>query len=157
MNYEIKLPDDARLSRVTGWDCGEDGCARPGTERAADLRGRVGVVFSSEPESAIIRRGTVDVYVEGRIYVVPYELVRVEASAPAGGKNNALLIEAGRALLGEQWQVPLSRELGVNPRTVRHWVAGEFNVPAGVYGELLRLCEERVVVLRELVKRLGKA
>ena len=30
----------------------------------------------------------------------------------------------GRRLYGEDWQTPLARDLGVNPRTVRKWLAG---------------------------------
>jgi hypothetical protein len=35
------------------------------------------------------------------------------------------LREIGRSLYGEDWQTPLALALGVNPRTVRKWFAGD--------------------------------
>lgn len=36
---------------------------------------------------------------------------------------------AGEVIWGERWQTPLARRLGVDPRTVRYWVAGRMEVP----------------------------
>lgn len=41
------------------------------------------------------------------------------------------LSQAGTTLFGAQWQSPLARMLGVDPRTVRRWVAGAIDVPRG--------------------------
>jgi transcriptional regulator with XRE-family HTH domain len=36
-----------------------------------------------------------------------------------------ILASAGRALCGEtEWQSPFARQLGINPNTVRRWLAG---------------------------------
>lgn len=64
-----------------------------------------------------------------------------------------LLEACGRALYGEQWQVPLSRDLDVNDRTVRRWVAGDSTIPMGLNIDLLRLLAERGAAIDELVKR----
>lgn len=43
-----------------------------------------------------------------------------------------LWARAGRLYGAGRWQSALSRELGVNPRTVRRWAAGETAVPPPV-------------------------
>lgn len=68
-----------------------------------------------------------------------------------------LLVEAGEALYGPRWQAELARDLGVADRTVRRWVAGTSEVPAGLYLDLLRLTQERAAVLDALAPRLREA
>ena len=68
-----------------------------------------------------------------------------------------LLVESGEALYGPLWQSALARDLGVSDRTVRRWVAGTSNVPAGLYTDLLRLTQERAEVLHALAGRLREA
>lgn len=65
-----------------------------------------------------------------------------------------LLVECGEALYGQQWQSALARDLGVADRTVRRWVAGTSEVPAGLYLDLLRLTQERAAALDALAQRL---
>lgn len=65
-----------------------------------------------------------------------------------------LLVEAGEALYGPQWQTAMARDVGVSDRTVRRWVAGTSEVPAGLYMDLLRLTQERAAVLDALGPRL---
>lgn len=68
-----------------------------------------------------------------------------------------LLVECGEALYGQQWQSALARDMGVADRTVRRWVAGTSEVPAGLYLDLLRLTQERAALLESLGPRLRKA
>lgn len=68
-----------------------------------------------------------------------------------------LLVECGEALYGPHWQSALARDLGVSDRTVRRWVAGTSEVPAGLYVDLLRLTQERAAVLDALAPRLRNA
>ncbi len=68
-----------------------------------------------------------------------------------------LLVEAGEALYGQQRQSALARDLGVADRTVRRWVAGTCEVPAGLYVDLLRLTQERAAALDALAQRLREA
>lgn len=68
-----------------------------------------------------------------------------------------LLVESGEALYGPRWQAELARDLGVADRTVRRWVAGTSEVPAGLYVDLLRLTQERAALLDSLGPRLRKA
>ncbi len=65
-----------------------------------------------------------------------------------------LLVECGEALYGQQWQSALARDLDVADRTVRRWVAGTSEVPAGLYLDLLRLTQERAAALDALAQRL---
>lgn len=51
------------------------------------------------------------------------------------------LSQAGVALFGAQWQSPLARMLGVDPRTVRRWAAGKIEVP-GRAADTVRLAVE---------------
>lgn len=67
-----------------------------------------------------------------------------------GEARRALVCAIGPLLYGPDWQVPLSRALGVNDRTVRRWVAGEARPAEGVLADVLRLARERAAVLAEL-------
>lgn len=68
-----------------------------------------------------------------------------------------MLVETGEALYGPLWQSALARDLGVSDRTVRRWVAGTSDVPAGLYLDLLRLAQERAAVLDALAEKLREA
>jgi len=68
-----------------------------------------------------------------------------------------LLIDCGKALYGPRWQSELARDLGVSDRTVRRWVAGTYEVPAGLYLDLLRLTQERAARLDALAVQLRAA
>jgi hypothetical protein len=65
-----------------------------------------------------------------------------------------LLVECGEALYGPRWQTDLAADLGVSDRTVRRWAAGTQDVPRGAYTDLLRLTQERAVLLDSLAGRL---
>lgn len=68
-----------------------------------------------------------------------------------------LLVECGEALYGPRWQSELARDLAVSDRTVRRWVAGTSEVPAGLWLDLLRLTQERAALLDALSERLKAA
>lgn len=61
-----------------------------------------------------------------------------------------LLHAIGEALWGSRWQSDMAEALGVQSRTVRRWVAGETEIPPGVWVDLLRLMQERAARLDEL-------
>ena len=65
-----------------------------------------------------------------------------------------LLVEAGEALYGPQWQSALARDLDVSARTVRRWAAGSHQPPDGIYAELLRLVSHRAQTLGAVSERL---
>lgn len=69
----------------------------------------------------------------------------------------ALLCEAGEALYGPRWQSDLARDLGVADRTVRRWAAGEWPVPANVWGELRPLLEARAHELASVRRKLPRS
>jgi hypothetical protein len=60
------------------------------------------------------------------------------------------LARVGTALYGPFWQSELGRAIDVDPRTVRRWASGEFNIPIGVWAELSALITEREIELRAL-------
>lgn len=64
------------------------------------------------------------------------------------------LEEVGRALFGDQWQTPLARELEVADRTLRRWIAGDREPPAGLPGDLARICRAHAEKLQRLAARL---
>lgn len=68
-----------------------------------------------------------------------------------------LLVDCGEALYGPQWQSALARDLGISDRTMRRWVAGTSEPPAGLYADLLRLTQERAAQLDSLAPRLREA
>lgn len=65
-----------------------------------------------------------------------------------------LLVEAGEALYGPQWQSQLARDLDVSDRTIRRYAAGTSDPPVGLYLDLLRLTQERAAMLDALAPRL---
>ncbi|MBA3242289.1 MAG: hypothetical protein H0T60_13755 [Acidobacteria bacterium] len=68
--------------------------------------------------------------------------------------SNKLLRDTGEALYGQLWQSALSRDLSVSDRTVRRWVAGSDDIPPGVALDLMRICQERTLLLDDLTERL---
>ena len=50
--------------------------------------------------------------------------------------NYLLLQQVGKFFHGDEWQAPLARDLSVNERTMRRWVAGTEEVPRGVWRDL---------------------
>ena len=68
-----------------------------------------------------------------------------------------LLHDCGAALYGSLWQCALARDLGVSDRTMRRWATGAYDLPVGVYVDLLRLTQERAARLDALAPRLREA
>jgi hypothetical protein len=50
--------------------------------------------------------------------------------------KDRLLRQIGIFFHGEEWQAPLARDLRVNERTIRRWVAGTEEIPRGVWRDL---------------------
>jgi hypothetical protein len=55
--------------------------------------------------------------------------------------SNTLLRNVGEFFHGHEWQAPLARDLHVNERTMRRWVAGTEAIPSGVWNDLGRNIE----------------
>ena len=76
-------------------------------------------------------------------------------------ESGDLICQVGRALYGPRWETALARDLSVSNRTVRHWLSGFQEPPAGVWLDLLRLVRARgqqtARVAIELVGRIGVA
>lgn len=70
--------------------------------------------------------------------------------------NHFLLIEVAEALFGPSYRAPLAEVLGVHERTLRRWLSGETEVPAGVWQDLRRLAEQRHQLLDHLIERLPR-
>jgi hypothetical protein len=68
--------------------------------------------------------------------------------------SSKLLQECGEALYGPRWQTDLANDIGVSDRTMRRWAAGIDDPPPGVYFDLLRLTQERAMMLDALADRL---
>lgn len=54
-----------------------------------------------------------------------------------------VLIRAGQALFGDNWQTPIARELGVSDRSVRYWTKGVHAIPPGVVADLVKILRAR--------------
>lgn len=50
--------------------------------------------------------------------------------------SKELLKRVGTFIYGEEWQAPLARDIGVNERSMRRWVAGTDEIPRGVWRDL---------------------
>lgn len=64
----------------------------------------------------------------------------------------AELEQIGRALYGEQWQTPLSRDLDISDRSVRYLADGTRPVHEGLARDLLRVVAARGVELTQLTR-----
>ena len=70
--------------------------------------------------------------------------------------DHYLLIEAAEALFGSNYRGPLAEALGVHERSLRRWLGGEAEIPAGVWRDLERLMVERRRGLDRLIERLPR-
>ena len=61
---------------------------------------------------------------------------------------------AGRALYGERWQSALAHDLGVDPRRVRQWMAGERKPQPGVMHDIIYLLERNQGTVADTLTRL---
>jgi hypothetical protein len=50
----------------------------------------------------------------------------------------------GRALYGDRWQAPLAADLEIADRTMRRWLTGELQIPAGVEESLRQILMDRL-------------
>jgi hypothetical protein len=62
------------------------------------------------------------------------------------------LAATGRALYGERWQTTLAQDLHVSDRTMRRWLAGDFNIPPAVATELRAVLIERLKTIGGIVR-----
>ena len=65
------------------------------------------------------------------------------------------LEKIGRALYGEQWQTPLSRDLGMSDRSLRYLADGTRPIHAELAAELLALLRARRDELDELAEKMA--
>lgn len=65
-------------------------------------------------------------------------------------KDERGLAMAGRALYGNRWQTNLAMDLGVHPRTVRGWAAGDRPIPPGQWRYITALLQQRARDCREI-------
>lgn len=68
----------------------------------------------------------------------------------------AQLRRIGAGLYGRQWQTPLSEDLGINPRTLRRWLSGDWSIPADAWEQLRDLMLDRRYLLANLVNELRR-
>ena len=70
-------------------------------------------------------------------------------------RTAATLRQVGEALFGPTWQTSLAAELGLADRTVRRMVAGDRDIPAGVWDDIANLCRARAGALAGWADKLG--
>lgn len=63
---------------------------------------------------------------------------------------------AGKALYGDQWQSNLARSLGVDPRRVRQWLAGERKPQLGVMQDIIELLEVNKAEIALVARRMRR-
>lgn len=71
-----------------------------------------------------------------------------------------ILTAAGKALFGDQWQLPLARALSFSDRLVRRWAAGAKDIPdavlVAVVGLLQTAADAREAEATELQRNVGE-
>ena len=65
-----------------------------------------------------------------------------------------LLLTCGETLHGPRWQSDLARDLDIDDRTMRRWVAGTSPIPDGVSVDLMRLLLKRASAIDGLIETL---
>lgn len=68
-----------------------------------------------------------------------------------------VLTRVGRALYGDQWQMPLARDLGMSDRSLRYMAKGERGIHAGIVADLVAILEARGLEVAAIVKELRRA
>lgn len=63
----------------------------------------------------------------------------------------------GRALYGDNWKMPLARDLDMSDRSLHYMADGSRGIHAGIVADLLALIETRERDTHELAKELRKA
>lgn len=63
---------------------------------------------------------------------------------------------AGKALYGREWQSKLAHALGVDPRRVRQWIAGERQPQLGVMQDIVALLEANQVEIEVVIRLLKR-
>ena len=66
----------------------------------------------------------------------------------------ALFARVGETLYGPLWQEAIAWDLAVSSRSVRYWLAGRYEIPVGVWGELRALALARQEDLAHLIAEL---
>jgi hypothetical protein len=72
----------------------------------------------------------------------------------AAGSRAALLAQAGQALYGRRWILPLGQALNVPDGTFRPWAAGKGRIPTSIWREILGIVQARQRELRLAAKML---
>ena len=62
------------------------------------------------------------------------------------------LIRIGHALYGDRYKRPLSRDLGVDHRTIERWANGVYAINDAIAAKLRRLLERRATDIGRLLK-----
>lgn len=75
-------------------------------------------------------------YKPGRAYRSNKEEARMKL-------NHTALGQTGNLLYGPASLAPLAEALGVNVRTLRRWLKGEYPIPDGIWPELAELCDKQ--------------
>jgi len=69
-------------------------------------------------------------------------------------RNAAALAKVASTLYGPSWQGALGQALGVDTRTIRRWMNGDFNIPEGVWADLATHCKMQADELLDLSEKL---
>lgn len=68
--------------------------------------------------------------------------------------NKSMLVNTGKALYGDRWQTDIGRDLGVDSRRVRQWLASERPIPPGVWNDLVKLLNARKLLIEATLEEL---
>jgi methylphosphotriester-DNA--protein-cysteine methyltransferase len=68
-----------------------------------------------------------------------------------------LFHDAGEALYGPRWQSDIARDLNMSDRHVRRLASGAAELSPGMAADLQRICEERMALLADVIRRLSAA
>jgi len=66
--------------------------------------------------------------------------------------NREFLESAGKLLFGNRWQTDIAELISVNDRTVRRWISGKSEIPAGIKPNIISALKNRQKMIADFVK-----
>lgn len=123
--------------------------AKPATGLGLAIRHKAGQAADQEQLADLIDRlpplkdpeGGVDIEDQGPFWIGFYRYLDGLEFAGKYGPEQLRII--GEALYGERWQSDIARDLNVDSRRVRQWLASERPIPAGIWVELAAKMRQR--------------
>lgn len=69
--------------------------------------------------------------------------------------NVSKFVALASFIFEKKWKISVAKQLNISPRTLRHWLAGTYNMPPKIIEELLTLAAQKSLILIDKRKSRG--